>query len=164
MPLVLPDAFDDAELPNGSEDYLWLVEVTLQKSNRTGTDPAAFTPPLVLRVCNNYEPIVWPVSNPLTQNWSPYSFAISPIESSSEGDLPVLQLQIDNTGRDLMATLQDGVTEAHALLMKAYEAYLAEPGLLPSPAVGEQVEGLRIVFAPDMPGAMASEPAARRRR
>ena len=28
----------------------------------------------------------------------------------------------------------------------------------------EQVEGLRIVFAPDMPGAMASEPAARRRR
>jgi hypothetical protein len=110
MPLVLPDAFDDAELPNGSEDYLWLVEVTLQKSNRTGTDPAAFTPPLVLRVCNNYEPIVWPVSNPLTQNWSPYSFAISPIESSSEGDLPVLQLQIDNTGRDLMATLHDGVT------------------------------------------------------
>lgn len=109
MPLVLPNAFDDAELPNGSEDYLWLVELTLQKSNRTGTDPAAFTAPIVMRVCSNSTPITWPASNPITQTWSPFAFAISPIETNSEGDLPVLQLQVDNTGRTLMSTLHNGV-------------------------------------------------------
>lgn len=108
MPLVLPDSFDTAEQPNSGEDYLWLVELVLRKSVRVSTNPDQFTTGVVLRVCSNYEEVTWPLSNPETKTWSPFSFGISPVESSGEGDLPQVQLQVDNTGRLLMSQLHEG--------------------------------------------------------
>lgn len=108
MPLILPDSFADREAPNSADDYLWFVEVTLKLSQRLTISPATYSEPLVLRVVNDTQVITWPVSNPTTQTWSPFNFTISPIESNGEGDLPTLQLTVDNTGRVLMPTLHDG--------------------------------------------------------
>jgi len=106
MPIVLPNSFASREDANSSEDYVWLVEVLLKKSTRV--TPTLFTDNIVLRVCSDVEVITWPVSNPTAQTWSPFNFNISPITGNSEGDLPSLQLTVDNTGRVLMPTLHDG--------------------------------------------------------
>lgn len=106
MPITLPSSFDDRELPHGTDDYIWLVEILVKKSTRV--NPTTFTNNIVLRVCSDTNVITWPIDNPTAQTWSPFNFQLSPIEATGEGDLPSVQLTVDNTGRMLMPTLHDG--------------------------------------------------------
>jgi len=106
MPITLPSSFDDRELPNSSDDYLWFIEVLISKASRNpaGTVLAG----IAFRMCNDTQVHTWPVSNPTAQSWQPFNFDISPMEETSEGDLPTVQLSVDNTGRVLMPTLHAG--------------------------------------------------------
>tara|TARA_Y100001973_G_C5170562_1_gene318770 strand:- start:897 stop:1595 length:699 start_codon:yes stop_codon:yes gene_type:complete len=105
MPIVLPNSFASREEPQSTDDYLWLVEATLKKSVNTGS---GITPAVMLRMCQDTSVITWPVSDPDNRTWSPFNFAISTIESNGEGDLPSLQLTVENVGRVLMPTLHSG--------------------------------------------------------
>jgi phage-related protein len=107
MPITLPASFDSREEPQSTDGYLWLVEVQLQRPYRF--DPVTIIPALVLRACNYHEPIIWPISDPSgSVQWEPFNFEFSTIGSTQEGDLPSIQLTVDNTARVLMRHLHDG--------------------------------------------------------
>jgi hypothetical protein len=60
-------------------------------------------PGLVASIANNEAVIVGP-----TETWYPFPFNFSPIEQNQEGDLPQLELSIDNTARFLSEHMHAG--------------------------------------------------------
>jgi hypothetical protein len=50
----------------------------------------------------------WPLSDPGSTTWYPFPFEFSPIEQNQEGDLPQLELTVDNTARFLSEYLHAG--------------------------------------------------------
>lgn len=61
-------------------------------------------PGLVATVADNEAVTV----GPNQQTWYPFPFTFSPIEMNQEGDLPQIELTVDNTARFLMQYLHDG--------------------------------------------------------
>lgn len=111
MPITLPSSFNSREEPNSSDDYLWFIEILVKKAARTSGP--VYTAGLVFRICSDSQAHTWPVSNPTPPGawaWQPFNFDISPVEQTEEGDLPSVQLSVDNTGRVLMPTLHSGDT------------------------------------------------------
>lgn len=106
MPITLPASFDSREEVHSTDGYLWFVEVQLQRPYRI--DPSTIAPALLLRVVNYHEPIEWPVSGPIYQQWEPFNFKLTTQTSNQEGDLPSIQLSVDNTARVLMRHLHEG--------------------------------------------------------
>lgn len=100
MPLALPPTIrTEIERPQGRSALLWLVEIEL--------DPGTTTlPPVLLRICEGQQQIEWPLGHPSGPViWYPLPFALSSIDQTSEGDLPSLDLSIDNTTGALMPFL-----------------------------------------------------------
>jgi phage-related protein len=106
MPLILPSSFDSKEEPNSSDKFHWFVEIQLQRSYRIS--PGSIAPALLARIVDHHEPIEWPLSAPSFTEWDPFNFSLSPITQNQEGDLPVVQLSVDNVGRTLMLPLHEG--------------------------------------------------------
>lgn len=106
MPISLPSSFvQQIEKPHGTSPLIWLVELELARPAGSG---AVSTPGLIVRLCNHPQQITWPAGAPSVTTWDPYSFAFSPIEQTSEGDLPQLELSVDNTTKTLMRYLHAG--------------------------------------------------------
>jgi phage-related protein len=106
MPIILPTSFLDAiEKPHATSQLIWLAEIELARPYVSGFTTV---PSTVLRVCNYHQAITWPVSSPLHESWDPYPFTFSPIEQNQEGDLPQVELSVDNTARLLMRYLHAG--------------------------------------------------------
>lgn len=105
MPIVLPSSFDSREEPHSSDPYLWLLEIELQRAYRAGETTV---PGLVLRAAKWHQDLTWPPSHPDGWTWQPWNFAISPVQSDGEGNLPGLQVTVDNTTKALMRYLHSG--------------------------------------------------------
>lgn len=107
MPLTIPPSIQaEAERPHGTNRAIWFVEVECAKPFRTG--PSTVVPGVLLRITNWHEEVVWPLLAPDTWTWSPFNFAFSPIEQTQDGDLPALDMSIDNVTRMLMRFLHEG--------------------------------------------------------
>lgn len=106
MPLILPNSFATREEVHSSDEYLWLVQVQLQKAYRV--DASTVMPAVMLRAVNYHETIEWPLNAPDVTYWEPFNFELSSMRETSEGDLPTVQLTIDNSARTLMRMLHDG--------------------------------------------------------
>lgn len=105
MPVVLPASFAaEIERPWGAQPTLWLVEIEIAPPV-SGPTPV---PALLFRICNRTEQLTWPVGDPIGVVWHPFPFAFSKIEQTQEGDLPQIELAVDNTQRTLMRYLHDG--------------------------------------------------------
>lgn len=106
MPIILPDSFvDQIEKPHGDSQWIWLAEIELSRPFQSGMTTV---PSTVMRVCTYHEQLTWPVSSPLSERWDPYPFTFTPIEQSGEGDLPQIDLSVDNSARLLMRFLHAG--------------------------------------------------------
>jgi len=102
MPLILPTTIKAAsERPHGRTPWVWLVDLEVEK--RTKTLPA-----VVLRFTSAPEPVVWPPDATEGVTFYPLAFDMSEIEQTQEGDLPTLDIAIDNTARTLMRYLHGG--------------------------------------------------------
>lgn len=101
MVTLPPTIKAEVERPQQQNAHLWLVEITLDRGD-------VGVPPVLLRICDGGAVLDWPLSNPTTQLWQPFSFAFSPIEQTNEGDLTSIDLSVDNAARTLMKFLHDG--------------------------------------------------------
>ena len=102
MALTLPASFkSQVEKPHGAADFLWLVEIVLDR----GTDVRA---PVIARICDGTAELQWPYNDPNLTTWYPFPFTFSPIEQTQEGDLSQVTMTIDNSTRALMRWLHDG--------------------------------------------------------
>jgi phage-related protein len=102
MALVLPASFkSQVEKPHGAADFLWLVEIVLDR----GTDTR---PPVIARICDGVAELQWPYGDPDLTTWYPFPFTFTPIEQSQDGDLSQVTMTIDNSTRALMRWLHDG--------------------------------------------------------
>lgn len=100
--MPLPQSFLDViEQPQQATPYVWLVEIELDRGS-------VVLPPVLMRVTNEAEVVTWPVGDPAASTWDPFPFAFSGFEQNQEGDLPQVQLSVDNTSRTLMRYLHDG--------------------------------------------------------
>jgi phage-related protein len=90
---VLPQIILAAsERPHGGS-WVFLWDLELAKRTRT-------LPPVVIRITSHHAPLLWP---PTTgQTFYPFPFSMSDIEQDNEGNLPSVELTIDNTARTLM--------------------------------------------------------------
>lgn len=106
MPIVLPDSFQtEIERPQGSKGLIWLLELELSKPYRSGM---TVVPQVLMRACTYHTEVAWPASSPAMETWQPYNFSFTAIEQSQEGDLPQLDVSVDNTSRTLMPFLHAG--------------------------------------------------------
>lgn len=105
MPIELPASFDDIERPRGDHALVWLVELQLVRPYLSGL---TVVPSFLFRLTSHHEIVNWPASSPLSEQWHPFNFSFSPIEQTTEGDLPQIELSVDNTTRTLMRYLHDG--------------------------------------------------------
>jgi phage-related protein len=106
MPIVLPSSFvSEIEKPHGTQPLIWLVELEVARPAGSG---AVTTPGLIVRLCNYGSAITWPASAPSATTWNPLSFSFTQIEQTNEGDLPQLELTVDNTTKTLMRYLHAG--------------------------------------------------------
>jgi hypothetical protein len=111
MPLTLPQTFkDEGERPQQSNPWLWLLDLVVSRGD-------VGLPPVILRCTNGHGALTWPLGTPdLTDHprpqgartWYPFPFAHSGIEQNQEGDLPQVELTIDNSTRFLMSYLHSG--------------------------------------------------------
>tara|TARA_R110000796_G_scaffold229663_3_gene347063 strand:+ start:202 stop:903 length:702 start_codon:yes stop_codon:yes gene_type:complete len=106
MPITLPATFDSREEPNSTDAYIWFVRVVLQKPYRI--DPSTIAPALIAQIASVSETTAWPLNGPSYSPWEPFNFQISAINANQEGDLPSVQLTVDNVGRVLMQHLHNG--------------------------------------------------------
>lgn len=108
MPISIPQAFKDGgEQPHSSDPWVWFIEVELQRDFKI--DSVTAGPALMLRVTSWHETTEWPLNDPLGHVvWEPLNFQFTPIEQTSEGDLPQLDLSVDNTAKTLMRYLHGG--------------------------------------------------------
>lgn len=109
MPITLASQFKTAiEKPHGdaTDELLWLVELQVAKAYRSG---ASVVPSVVARVCSAQLAIRWPIGSANeVQEWYPVNFTFSAIEQDQEGNLPQLDLTLDNSTRALMPILHSG--------------------------------------------------------
>lgn len=106
MPITLASAFtSEIERPHGSSPLVWLVELELAQARRTGGTVTAAT---VFRASSYHTDVTWPVASPDAATWYPFPFSFTPIEQNQEGDLPQLDLSVDNCTRVLMPFLHAG--------------------------------------------------------
>jgi phage-related protein len=105
MPIVLPTTIlDESEKPQGTQPWIWLWQIELERPTDTPT------PSVVLQITSYHEEILWP-NAPLTPpktTWYPFNFDVSPVEENTDGDLPQIDLSIDNTARTVMPYLHAG--------------------------------------------------------
>jgi hypothetical protein len=105
MPIILGDSFkDEIEKTHGDRPLIWLVELEVAKPYKSG---ATVVPSQVVRMTSYKDVVEWPFLFGVFPTFEPYSFTISPIESNSEGDLPQIDLSIDNAARTLMRYLHE---------------------------------------------------------
>lgn len=101
MPLILPPTLKaESERPHGRSAWVWLWDLELEK--RTAT-----VPPVVFLFNSTADTIDWP-PGPSARTYHPFPFDLSDIEQTNEGDLPTLDLVVDNTARTLMRYLHSG--------------------------------------------------------
>ncbi len=101
MPIALPQKFkDEGERPQGTNPWLWLLEIEISKGN-------VGIPPVILRTTSGESQLQWPLSDPGTTTWYPFPFTFSPIEQDQEGNLPQLSVSVDNSGRFLSRFLHE---------------------------------------------------------
>lgn len=109
MPITLASQFTSSiERPHGNvaDQLLWLIELQVAKAYRSG---ATIVPSVVARFCSDSQAIKWPIGTPnFLQEWYPINFTFNAIEQDQEGNLPQLDLSIDNTTRALMRVLHSG--------------------------------------------------------
>lgn len=104
MPITLPAGMQlEAERPQGRGPWIWLCEIEL----------APATPSLaqtVFRMTSYDQVVTWPAafSSPPAKTWHPFPFEFTEIEENQEGDLPQMDLAVDNTARTLMRYLHSG--------------------------------------------------------
>lgn len=103
MPVILPTLMAAAaEVPQQSRPWVWLWEITVQRRN-------AILPAVVLRIASAAEEVVWqPPTLVAPTTWYPMQFEHGEIATSRDGDLPAIDMTIDNTSRTLMRYLHDG--------------------------------------------------------
>jgi phage-related protein len=111
MPITLPQTFkDEIERPQQSNAMLWLLDLVVSRGD-------VLVPPVILRIYNGQSTLTWPLGTADTttgrlpagaRTWYPFPFAHSGFEQNQEGDLPQVELTIDNTSRFLMQYLHDG--------------------------------------------------------
>lgn len=102
MPLTLPQKFrDEGERPQQTNPWLWLLELVISRGDE-------LLPPVILRTTSGQAQLQWPLSDPDLTTWYPFPFDFSPIEMNQEGDLPQLELTVDNTTRFLSEYLHAG--------------------------------------------------------
>jgi hypothetical protein len=122
VPIILPSTVEQqGERPHATQPWVWLLQLQVSKGDIA-------TPSVLLRSSSLDVPLEWPASNPTVQTWYPWPFTFSPIEQNQEGDLPQVQLSIDNSTRFLMPYLHNGKIEGNqAVLMLVPTAALAIP-------------------------------------
>ena len=104
MPVTLPTSFlQEIERPWGTNPLIWLLELEVVRPSVDESGTAV--PAILLRICQHHQVLTWPVSSPAGEVWYPYNFKFTPIAQSQEGDLPQMDLSVDNTARTLMPTL-----------------------------------------------------------
>lgn len=113
-----------AEKPHQPLAWIWLWQIELQR--RSATLPA-----VVLRMTSAERTIEWPPAGtaPPRLSWYPVQFTHGSLENSAEGDLPSVDLTIDNTARTLMPILHsgDGFEGNAASLYLVHESALESP-------------------------------------
>ena len=87
-----------SENPHGGR-WVFLWDIELQRRTKT-------LPPVVFRMTSAPEPVTWPPST--GETFYPFAFGMTPIEQDNEGNLPAVDLAVDNTGRQLMRQVHDG--------------------------------------------------------
>lgn len=106
MPITLPASFrPEIERPHGQNPLVWFAEIEVTRPIKIG---ATVYPRNLFRITTHPSIVAWPVSSPTNDTWYPFNFTFTPIEQNQEGDLPQLDLSIDNTARTLMRYLHDG--------------------------------------------------------
>lgn len=106
MPITLASAFKTPiEQPHSADPLLWLVDLEISAAFKSG---GSVVPAVVLRVSSHSAEIQWPLDSPDEQTWYPYNFSFTPIEQNQEGDLPQIDLTVDNSARLLMRFLHAG--------------------------------------------------------
>ena len=95
MPISLPTTLQAAaERAHGlGKPWVWLWDIELHRRTKT-------VPPLVFRMTSHNADVVWPPSTGVT--FYPFAFGHSDLEQSNDGDLPSIELTVDNTARTLM--------------------------------------------------------------
>lgn len=147
MPLILPSVLKtESERPHGRSPWIWLVDLELEK--RTKTLPA-----VVLRINSSDDLITWPPGDPSPEVFYPLQFSMSEIEQTNEGDLPTVDLAIDNTARTLMRFLHSGrgfegnratVWLTSAAALATADQFLRFDFVVASAIASEQVVSIRL--------------------
>jgi hypothetical protein len=106
MPVTLPASIlQEIERPWGTNPLIWLLELEVVRASKSGTTAI---PAIKLRVCNHRQILTWPVGSPDGEQWHPFNFSHTPIAQSQDGDLPHVDLSVDNSTRTLMRYLHEG--------------------------------------------------------
>jgi hypothetical protein len=106
MPITLPASFKtEIERPHGVSPMVWFVELQLARAYNVGL---TVVPDTIVRVTSHHTQIAWPVSSPGSETWDPFNFTFTPIEQDQEGNLPQIDLSVDNSTRLLMRYLHSG--------------------------------------------------------
>jgi len=103
MPIILPASIaTEAERPQQGSGWVWLWRLTLYAGDES-------IPEVVFRICSWHEVIQWPPSgsSPPQFDWYPFPFSHSLIEETRDGDLPQLELSLDNSTRVLSRYMHD---------------------------------------------------------
>lgn len=123
--IVLPNSLkSESEKPHGEAAWIWCWELEAKAWD-------GVTNPTLFRFTSWHEDLVWPVSDPTAKTWYPFPFAASPIEQSSDGSLPQIDLAIDNSTRMAMRYLHESAgmigNRATAFLIQASGKDIAYP-------------------------------------
>jgi phage-related protein len=103
MPIILPPTFQSAiEPPQAANQIVTFVEIQIARP----IEGTPVVPSTIFRISNWHATLTWPTN--LSQVWYPFSFEVGPVEQNLEGDLPQLDLAVDNTARTLMRYLHGG--------------------------------------------------------
>lgn len=107
MPIELPQTFkDEIEKPRGTDPLVWFLEI--QVSRAYEASPGVVVPDVILRLTSHHTELAWPAGSPGSETWYPFNFTFTPIGQDQEGDLPQIDLSVDNTTRLLMRYLHNG--------------------------------------------------------
>lgn len=101
MAKSLPASFLSSIEQAHGPGFVWLLEIELDRGSDT-------VPPVLLRICDQEQPVTWPVSDPEARVWHPFPFQFTPVEQTEAGELTSIDLSVDNTARLLMRWLHDG--------------------------------------------------------
>jgi len=122
MPTLPTKLREASERPHSRGPFVWLWDVELER--RTFS-----LPPVVFRFSSLPNEITWPPGAPSAPTWYPFEFDTTEIEQTNEGDLPGVDLAIDNTTRRLMPFLH----ESRGLEGNRADLYLTHVDALATP-------------------------------